>query len=253
MHHSEEKPRLDPVHFQLRASVGAHAEASLRSGIHNRGYLPHVKREGAVYFVTFRLADSLPRSVLMQFVAERAERLRAEQNSSKASVELIDREYARKVERFLDTGAGECVLERPDLAALVAEAIRFFDAERYYLRAWVVMPNHVHVVFWPAPNHTVSAVLRTWKQFTAVRANRILNRAGQPFWQRESYDHWIRNDEERQRCCNYVRNNPPRAGLCRTPEEWKWSSAWPGWRDQSGVAQATEPAVSPNSVRQPKQ
>jgi REP element-mobilizing transposase RayT len=133
---------------------------------------------------------------------------------------------------------------------LVAEAIRFFDAQRYQLRAWVVMPNHVHVVFWPAPNHTVTSIVRTWKQFTAVRANRILKRAGKPFWQPESYDHWIRDDEEHLRCCKYVRNNPVRAGLCRLPEEWKWSSAWPGWNDESRVASRACGTVSPNSVRQ---
>ena len=73
----EPNPGLERTRHQLRASGVKDNEANpLRSGIHNRGYLPHVKREGASYFVTFRLADSLPKKVLMTFEREKAERLR---------------------------------------------------------------------------------------------------------------------------------------------------------------------------------
>jgi REP element-mobilizing transposase RayT len=119
-------------------------------------------------------------------------------------------------------------IARTDIAQLVARAIQFFDGDRYVLRAWVIMPNHVHVVFFPTPNQTVGAIVRSWKLFTAVRANRILNRTGRAFWQPESFDHWIRNDEECGRCCRYVHNNPVKAQLCKAPEEWPWSSACPG-------------------------
>jgi type I restriction enzyme R subunit/putative DNA methylase len=232
---------LDRVQHELRAT-GLKPETAnpLRSGIHTRGYLPHVKREGAVYFVTFRLADSLPKEVLLKFLAEKAERLqRLEMQRSRPqpaaqpkpiadSEESIERDYLRQMERYLDKGAGECVLRRPDLAELVAGAIRFFVDQRYRLDAWVVMPNHVHAVLWPIPNHTVSEILKSWKQYTATRANRILNRAGTVFWQPETFDHWIRNDEEHARCCRYVVHNPVKAGLAKTPEDWRWSSAWSG-------------------------
>ena len=72
-----ENPGLDRVRHELRATGLKTADANpLRSGIHSRGYLPHVKREGAEYFVTFRLADSLPKEVLLRYEGERAERLR---------------------------------------------------------------------------------------------------------------------------------------------------------------------------------
>ena len=238
---AERNPRIDRVEFELRASgLKPAATNPLRSGTHTRGYLPHVKREGATYFVTFRLADSLPKEVLLQFESERAERRtrfyaqQAAQQKLGDSVKIeenldeIERNFRRKVERFLDTGRGECWLRRPDLAGLVASALRFFEEQRYRLDAWVVMPNHVHVVVWPMPNHTLSAIVQSWKRFTARAANKILNRTGEPFWQTESYDHWIRTDEEHARCCRYTIVNPAKAGLCAAPPDWRWSSAWQG-------------------------
>jgi REP element-mobilizing transposase RayT len=199
-----------------------------------------VKREGSRYFVTFRLADSLPREVLVKYQSERAERLQrfhaAQAHARKLGItpatretpDQIERDYFRKLEHYLDKGVGECWLKRPEIADLVAGAIRFFDGERHRLDAWVIMPNHVHVVLWPMPNHTLSAIVQSWKRFTARESNKILGRTGQAFWQPEPYDHWIRNDEEHARCCRYVINNPVKARLCATAEDWKWSSAWRG-------------------------
>ena len=235
----EPNPRLDRVRYELRANgVKPAAAKPLRSGVHTRGYLPHLKREGASYFVTFRLSDSLPSEVLLKFQGERAERLQrltvqqaaAKQHGSAVKIEedteTIERDYRRKIERYLDTGRGECWLRRPEIAELTANALRFFDGQRYHLEAWVVMPNHVHVVFWPIPNHTLSSIVHSWKRFTAREANKLLDRTGEPFWQQEPFDHWIRDEREEMRCCNYTVRNPVLAGLCRGPEEWRWSSAW---------------------------
>ena len=236
---AEPNPRLNRVGYELRATDVKPAAASpLRAGIHTRGYLPHVKREGAAYFVTFRLADSLPKEVLLKFQGERAERLRrltAQNEAAKrygpavkveADAEAIERDNRRKVERFLDTGGGECWLRRLEIAEVAAGALRFFDGQRYHLAAWVVMPNHVHVVFWPVPNHTLSTIVQSWKRFIAREANTLLGRTGEPFWQPESFDHWIRNEREHARCCDYTVRNPVTARLCRAPEDWRWSSAW---------------------------
>jgi len=86
------------------------------------------------------------------------------------------------------------------------------------------MPNHVHVVLWPYPGHTLSGVLHSWKSYTSNRANKLLHRRS-PFWQRESFDHWIRDDAERARLVQYVEDNPVKARLCARPEDWPWSSA----------------------------
>ncbi len=223
----EPNPGLERVKFSLRATgVPAEADHPLRSGVHSRGYLPHVKREGASYFVTFRLTDSLPKEVLLRFEREHAESIRrlAGGATSKALGEL-HRELRRKIERHLDQGCGACHLRRPDIADMIAGALRHFHGEHYLLDDWVVMPNHVHLVLWPMPNFTLSEILRSRKRHTARQANLLLRSTGQSFWQRESYDHWIRDEEEKARIRRYVRMNPVKAGLCQHPEDWPWSSA----------------------------
>ena len=229
----EPNPGLKRTRHQLRASEARDEAAdSLRTGIHTRGYLPHVKREGASYFVTFRLADSLPGEVLLEFEHEKAERLRRLNDFAKRgetindSEEEIARDIGRKMERYLDQGAGACHLRRADIADLVADAMRHFHESRYLLHEWVVMPNHAHAIIWPMPNHLLSNILKSWKQFTSRRAKKILGMGEEPFWQPESYDHWIRNDDEKARISRYIRNNPVTAGLCVRPENWRWSSAW---------------------------
>ncbi len=230
-----ENPGLDRVRHELRATGVKNATVNPhRSGVHSRGYLPHVKREGAEYFVTFRLADSLPKEVLLRYEGERAERLRAFHDARQAgramtdTEEILQRDFLRQVERGLDQGTGACHLCRPEIADLVAGALKFFHEQRYLLREWVVMPNHVHVLFWPLPNYLVGDVVKSWKQFTSLRTKRMLGLPAGRFWQPESFDHWIRNDEERARIARYVRNNPATARLCVRPEDWRWSSAWRG-------------------------
>ena len=232
MNREGRNPGLERVKFSLRAT-GVPAEPSnpLRSGIHSRGYLPHVKREGAAYFVTFRLADSLPKDVLLRFQREHAEALHGlPVNVMGEPLGEVHRELRRKIERYLDRGAGACHLRRPEIADTVAEGLRHFHGHFYLLDDWVVMPNHVHVILWPMPDFTLSEILKSRKRHTARQANLILGTTGETFWQPESYDHWIRTDEKKSRIRRYIRMNPVKAGLCLAPEDWKWSSAWPGWQ-----------------------
>jgi REP element-mobilizing transposase RayT len=227
----EPNPGLNRVKFQLRADgISPDQPNPLRSGVHSRGYLPHVKREGASYFVTFRLADSLPREVLLRFEREHAQALRQlSTNANREATEEINRDLHRKIERYLDQGHGECLLRRSGIADIAAEALLYYDGKQYLLDEWVVMPNHVHVILWPKPNFTLSEILKGRKRQIARQANLVLGRTGETFWQRESYDHWIRNDQEKSRIRRYIRMNPVKAGLCKAPEEWKWSRAWPNW------------------------
>ena len=233
MNSSGSNRRLERMEFVLRgAGAPVQPPDPLRSGMHSRGYLPHIKREGASYFVTFRLSDSLPHAVLLRFKVEQVEADRAlGSTATRDEIEEVNRALRRKVEQYLDRGIGACHLRRPEIADLIVEALHFADGGQYVLDDWVVMPNHVHVILWPLPNFTLSEILRGRKTYTAREANLILGRRGKTFWQRESYDHWIRDDEEKSRIRRYIRMNPVKAGLCRTPEEWKWSSAWSGWRN----------------------
>lgn len=198
----------------------------LRSGLHHRGYLPHWKEDGRAYFVTFRLAGTLPRALLEELRHEK-EALLARERTARVSetVERLRRHHAERIEAYLDAGLGECWLKRPDIGGLVCDALRHFDGGRYDLHAWTVMPNHVHVVVTPLAEHTLSGILHSWKSFTALRANRHLGRAGQPFWQTESYDGLIRDEKHLARACDYTERNPVAAGLCEQPEDWPWGSA----------------------------
>jgi REP element-mobilizing transposase RayT len=204
----------------------------LVSGLHFRGKLPHLKRDGAIYFVTFRLNDSLPGSEIVRLKLERAAMLE-QARAAKRPLTWHEEEqllawYCEKVELLLDAGRGACWLHKPEIAELVGNAINFFDGKRYDLRAWVIMPNHVHAIVWPYPGRTLSEILHSWKSYTSKEANKLLGRTGQTFWQAESFDHVIRNEEERVRLVNYVENNPAKAGLCKGKEDWKWSSACKG-------------------------
>ena len=201
----------------------------LVAGLHFRGTLPHLKREGAVYFVTFRLADSLPAHEVARLKHERQVILEQARAAKRPLTWHEEQQllawYCDKVEALLDAGRGACWLSKPEIAGLVAGALNHFAGQRYELRAWVVMPNHVHVVVWPMPGHTLSDILHSWKSFTSSQANKLLRRTGEAFWQAESFDHWIRDDEERARLVAYVEDNPVKAGFCRRPEDWNWSSA----------------------------
>jgi REP element-mobilizing transposase RayT len=135
------------------------------------------------------------------------------------------------MDRCLDAAhLGPRWLEKPELAKLVVDALHFVaESQKYYeLHAYVIMSNHVHMLVNPlaAP----SRFLQSLKGFTAREGNRFLRRSGEPFWQGESYDHWVRNDEEFARIRQYIENNPVRAGLVKRAEDFPWSSASCGAR-----------------------
>ena len=201
----------------------------LISGLHFRGHLPHLKREGAAYFVTFRLSDSIPAHEIARLKHERTVVLE-QARAAKSPLTWHEEQqllawYCDKVEALLDAGIGVCWLSKPEVANLVSGALKFFVGERYDLQAWIVMPNHVHVIVWPYAGHTLSGILHSWKSYTSSEANKLLHRQGQSLWQSESFDHSIRDDDERARLVTYVEHNPVKAGLCRGPQDWKWSSA----------------------------
>ena len=205
-------------------------QAHLTSGFHARGVLPHVKQEGGTYFVTFREAGTLPRAVLARFKLERDliidQALATKRPLTWHEQQLLFRWYSDCVDGYLDAGHGECRLRQPQCADVVSRALAFFDGERYELRAWVVMANHVHAIVRPKPPHTLSGILHSWKSYTAHELNKLLAKKVSRFWQSESYDHLIRDDDDLHRCSHYTIMNPVNAGLCQEPQLWPWSSAY---------------------------
>ncbi len=192
--------------------------------IHDRGRLPHWEKESATYFVTFRLADSLPKSVLDRIDSERhaivrtaAQLHRPLSPDEQSKIRTLS---SPVIEQYLDSGSGACHLRNSAVAQEIAEALFHFDEKRYRLFAWCIMPNHVHVVFKIFPGHTLAAIMHSWKSFTAKRANEILSSSG-TFWQREYYDHLVRDEAELARAVRYVADNPEKANLRHWP--WVWA------------------------------
>ena len=178
-------------------------------GWHERGYLPHRDEPGLTQFVTLRLADSFP------------EVLRSEwEHLWKIEDE---RERRKELEGYLDKGRGACHLKEPRIAEIAEGSLRFFHGQRYALRAWVVMPNHVHVLF-KVDNTPMSRIVEDWKKFTAREANRILARRGR-FWEPDYWDTFMRDAEHELKSRRYIENNPVKAGMIAERKAWHWSSA----------------------------
>lgn len=183
-------------------------------GWHSRLYLPHFDGGAIPQFITWRLADALPKSVLTGWELE----LATEPDARRKAI------TQKRIEAYLDSGYGACYLRDPRIAGLVEDSLRKFDAIRYDLYSWVIMPNHIHVLFSPSAGWSVSVIVGAWKSFTAKQAGRILGRAGR-FWQAEYFDRYIRNKDHFRRAIEYIEVNPVRAGLCDSPEEWPYGSA----------------------------
>jgi REP element-mobilizing transposase RayT len=172
------------------------------------GNLTHWRQDGVTYFVTFRTGDSIPNDKLHVWLDERDDWLREnpEPHSPEHSTEYWKR-FPQRIQKWLDAGYGECLLKDSSLRQIVAEGIEHFVGDRYLLREWVVMPNHVHVLVTPLREHQLSDILHSWKSFTAKEINKNLGRTG-PIWQKESFDHIVRSAESLERIGAYIAANP---------------------------------------------
>ena len=190
--------------------------------VHSRGYLPHWESAGGTYFVTFRLADSLPQSVQERIRQEREALTRLftrnERELTATERDQVGKFAFARTDEALDESFGACWMNRLEIASVVSGSLRFFDQERYQLHAWCVMPNHVHAFFTPRPTEALDRILHSWKSYTSTQANRILERTGSPFWDHESYDRLIRNVDEFANVRRYIVSNPAKARL----RSWPW-------------------------------
>jgi len=183
-------------------------------GWHSRGYLPHFNAGEIPQMVTFREEGSLPRD-LVDYWQKRLAR----------NPESPERQaYLKQMESYLDRCRGRAFLAGDEVAGVVESALLHFDGDRYALLSWVIMSNHVHVVVVPRQPHDLTDIIHSWKSWTATQANRALSREG-AFWAPDYFDRFIRSEEHLGRATEYVEMNPVKVGLCRTPEEWRWSSA----------------------------
>jgi REP element-mobilizing transposase RayT len=199
----------------------------LNNEIHIRqgAYLPHWTKKEGTYFVTFRLAGSLPALLQKEIEYLRtdiygtAKQMKRSFTDSENSA--LEELHFRTLD-ILERDQKNRFLERDNIAQIVANALTCFDGSRYELYSWVIMPNHVHVVFKTIGEWSLEKILHSWKSFTANAANKILDRTG-TFWQQESYDHLIRNERDFMRCIDYTWLNSEKAGFMNW--KWRWKSA----------------------------
>ena len=196
---------------------------------HSRGYLPHYDAAGKFQMITYRLADSLPKIFLGELAGS------ADcQSAPMTSDEKIHRRKA--IENYLDQGYGSCLLGQAQFAQIVIDNWRYFDGQRYALIACVVMPNHVHILIEEYKGFAVGSLVKTWKSFTAkaIRKSYVhdadcqsalpgILMQGEPFWQREYWDRFIRDEKHFKSAVAYILDNPLKAGLCESRENWPWS------------------------------
>lgn len=220
---------------------GLHAEIPIT---HYKRNLPHWRQDGATYFVTFRLADSLPQSKLREL-----ERLKKEFQAGRTGCQPVHQKAGEtswqparqpgaatawktfrrqqmeeskqlsqivmnKVEQWLDQGSGACWLKRKDAAQIIIDVWQHFHGERYELGCYVVMPNHVHLIVRPIipREYPLEAILHSRKRYTSYQINNAVGRRG-ALWQEESFDRIIRDEEHLWRCIQYIGRNPENAGL----------------------------------------
>ena len=174
-----------------------------------RANLPHWNKSSTASFVTFRLADALPQEKLLKLEESRTAWLAA--HPQPWDVETTKEYFStfdETVQSWLDAGYGSCVLRNAECRRIVEETLWHFAGERHQLYAYVVMPNHVHVLFMPTEGWTLSGTVAGWKKFTARRLNDALGREG-PLWQKESFDTLVRSERHFTTIVGYIKRNDP--------------------------------------------
>ncbi|QDU29106.1 hypothetical protein ETAA8_42130 [Anatilimnocola aggregata] len=214
----------------------------MHDGLFRRRHLPHWDVDGKPIFITACLEGSISASGLTQI-----ERYRTELEARPCPEEMSPTEWKHYklkllfvlIDDLLDNHSAARHLADDRQAQIVQNAFLHFANIRYALLAFVVMPSHHHWLFWPDEKWSLSAVEQTRKNgsprtpreiishsiqsYTATMCNRVRGATG-PYWQTETFDHWVRDESEMFRIISYIEQNPVKAGLTKRPEDWKWSS-----------------------------
>lgn len=179
----------------------------------HQNHLPHWQQGDVYIFASWWLADSVPREKLEQWTVEKEAWLKHHPKPWDEKTEKeCHRRFSQTMDEWLDHGFGSCLLKDPANARIVANALHHFDDVRYRLDAFVVMPNHVHVLFCPLGGHKLEDIIQSWKGFTAREINKRQGAKG-TLWQEDYWDRLIRNERHYYTCREYIRQNPVKAKL----------------------------------------
>ena len=185
---------------------------------HSRGYLPHLDQPGTVQLIPLRLADAVPADVVTAWTTE------LKLSGPEDTDDPRTAQLRMRIERYVDDqGHGACWLRNDRIADVVPNALLHFDGERHRLLAWVVMPDHVHVLIETLAGFAPSRVVQSWKSFTAKQANRLLKRKG-PIWMVDDFDRSVRDEIHLSAAVSDTEQPPVDAGLVDDAEDWHWSN-----------------------------
>jgi REP element-mobilizing transposase RayT len=212
----------------------------------HRGNLPHWRQNNVTYFVTTRLADSMPQEKLREWQTKRDAWLAAHGLQKPSDIHQLPEDqqhefhttFTKEWHQWLDSGYGECQLRRPEVRDIL---IKRLHAEPS-LDAWVIMPNHLHALVAPE-NHGLGDVLQSWKGGSSFEINRLLGRSG-PLWQKEPYDHIVRSEAQFQHYRRYITENPIKAGL--EPHEYAVGLGQQLFKVASALAEVLQPPRTQN-------
>ena len=213
-----------------------------------RRNLPHWYVPGMAHFITYRLAGTIPIQVMERLRRERQKLLKRPPESGNYAAghkARVHKQFFASYDQYLDQPSHINWLARSDVSAIIRENLYFHDGQKYHLLEYCAMPNHVHVVLQPIESDglgvvqpqaeivsdemadgysPLSSIMHSLKGYTASKINALLGRSGQ-FWQHESYDHWVRDEEELFRIIEYIRQNPVLANLADSAEAYHCCSA----------------------------
>ena len=215
---------------------------------HCRNYLPHIENQKC-QMITFRLYDSVPKSVIEQWKSTLAD-LQTPNGSQASSLQdknktqtqasslhkIETRRILKLLDKYEDAGYGQCYLKDDRAAEIVKNALFYYHQVKYEVISWCIMPNHVHVLISLLKEVSLSEILHSWRSFSSNEINKLFNRTGR-LWMPEYFDRYIRDEDHFNNVVNYIHNNPVKAGLVDDPTRYRWSSAFVG--PQIGGLQAS--------------
>lgn len=207
------------IHFResMEPDLSSYPELKFLNGfaeIRKHGNrLPHWQQTHTAYFVTFRLADSIPSNLLSQWREDRdgwlVEHPKPWSKETEMSYHL---KFSSRIDQWMDQGYGSCLLADSLMAEKVGETLLMKDGDEYQLHSWVVMPNHVHVLFSSATGQTLPKIVASWKRFSATKIHKTAGSSGS-LWQKDYFDRLIRDWDHFMNVARYIRRNPGKAGL----------------------------------------
>ena len=185
---------------------------------------PHRHQSAAICFLTMRLNDSIPSSVILRWHQERIEYLQrmgveVERNWKRGHEQLtaeqqakFSKHFSRQRETTLDECLGGCELSDPRAREEVAKTLEFFHGQRYWLGDYVIMPNHIHCLVAFLDNDIAKTQPGSWMRFSAKKINQLLGSNG-ALWFPEPFDHLVRSENQLEYLRSYIGDNPKKAGL----------------------------------------